>query len=133
MRHIVGVIPLQNRLCRSSATLKGHGRFDHLIVMLLDKVPADGTGKYARQIRIVVGDAFVREIEPLILGVSQQSCHQGPFGLRSSRVSISSSKRPYGLTCSQISGVTARRSVAVNRLAAHARNLKSGFRPQIDE
>jgi hypothetical protein len=50
-------------------------------------------------------------------GFSQQSCHQGPFGLRSSRVSILSSKRPYGLTCSQISGVRARRSVVVNRSA----------------
>ena len=30
-------------------------------------------------------------------------------------VDISSSKRPYGLTCSQISGVSARRSVGVNR------------------
>jgi hypothetical protein len=47
-------------------------------------------------------------------GFSQQSCHQGPFGLRSIRVSKLSSKRPYGLTCSQISGVRARRSVVVN-------------------
>ena len=34
-------------LCRSSVALKGHGRFDHLIVLLLDKVPADWAGKYA--------------------------------------------------------------------------------------
>ena len=58
-------------------------------------------------------------------GFSQQSCHQGPFGLRSSRVSILSSKRPYGLTCSQISGVRARRSVVVNRSAQCGRESTS--------
>jgi hypothetical protein len=35
--------------------------------------------------------------------------------LSGSRVVISSSKRPYGLTCSHVSGVNALRSVAVNR------------------
>ena len=35
--------------------------------------------------------------------------------LSGKRVVISSSKRPYGLTCSQISGVNALRSVSVNR------------------
>src|SRR6516165_12814969 len=70
--------------------------------------------------RNVITQVVTNSTEPLescTLGFSQQSCHQGPFGLRSSRVSISSSKRPYGLTCSQISGVTARRSVGVNRPA----------------
>src|ERR1700737_1801066 len=33
---------------------------------------------------------------------SQQSCHPGPFALRSSRVSILSSKRPHGLTWPRI-------------------------------
>ncbi len=35
--------------------------------------------------------------------------------LSGKRVVISSSKRPYGLTCSQISGVNALRSASVNR------------------
>jgi hypothetical protein len=63
--------------------------------------------------RLPGGDLLLRPNQRN-LGFSQQSCHPGPFGLRSSRVSILSSKRPYGLTCSQISGVRARRSVAVN-------------------
>jgi hypothetical protein len=47
VRHVVGVVPLQNRFCRRRAALEGHGRLDLLIVLLLDKIPADGTRKYA--------------------------------------------------------------------------------------
>ena len=50
---------------------------------------------------------------------------------KASRVSILSLKRPYGLTCSQMSGVRARRSVASCRYSYRSATAGERFCPQL--
>jgi hypothetical protein len=118
-RHVADVIGLMRLFrCKPLPALSGFSMtpVPYSVASIRSRVVSTpGHGRQTPQSCVPAGRAatFVHSL----LGFSQQSCHQGPFGLRSSRVSISRSKRPYGLTCSQISGVTARRSVGVNRPA----------------